>query len=242
MRISVKELLIFSYSIFPLQRFMVVKMARKNQGNEDALRYILTAFGAIVFLPFMMFSYIHYNKMKRKYLIGDNVQRIFDVGLLWKSVIFSAGVVITGIIALYYINANILRVIPQESTKALLIVDVIVFLLALYPLKKMAERVAVRYFGVVFDDQHKNIIIPTDLENASLSDNLRLQFIKKMGDCEIIKIKDISSVTREKGINFFIHGAFGSRKINFTNKQKRDECLSALQARSTIRIGRDLGY
>ena len=51
-----------------------------------------------------------------------------------------------------------------------------------------------------------------------------------------------TSFTRETGVNFYIHGDFGSRKINFTTKQKRDECLMALQARTSIRGGRDLGY
>ncbi len=120
--------------------------------------------------------------------------------------------------------------------------DVLIVIISLYPIKKMAERVAVRYFGVVFDDTEKKIVIPADLENSSFGENLRLNFIRKMGDYEEINVKDISSVTREKGVNFYIHGQFGSRKINFSNKQKRDECLSALQARTSIRFGRDLGY
>lgn len=217
-------------------------MARNNRANEEMMKYAFMALGVILFLPFMLFSYLHYSSIKKRHIKGSGTQRVYDVGLLWRSIIFSSGIITTGLIAMFYTNSYLLSAIPPEYAKVLFGVDILVVIASLYPIKKMAERVAVRYFGVIFDDNDKKMVIPADLENASFGENLRLNFIRKMGDYEAIDIKDISSVTREKGVNFFIHGRFGSRKINFSNKQKRDECLSALQARTSVRFGRDLGY
>ncbi|MEA9423396.1 hypothetical protein ACV1C5_17955 [Aeromonas caviae] len=217
-------------------------MARNNRANEEMMKYAFIALGVILFLPFMLFSYLHYSSIKKHHIKGSCTQRVYDVGLLWRSIIFSSGIITTGLIVMFYINSHLLSAIPPEYAKVLFGVDILVVIASLYPIKKMAERVAVRYFGVIFDDNDKKMVIPADLENSSFGENLRLNFIRKMGDYEEIYIKDISSVTREKGVNFYIHGHFGSRKINFSNKQKRDECLSALQARTSVRFGRDLGY
>lgn len=216
-------------------------MARKKQ-NEDATKLILAVLGVVLFLPFMFFSFMHYNKIKKYHIQVDNVQRVFDIGLLWRSIAFSTGIVSAGIAIMFYFNQIVIGSIPPEYINFLLAFDGVCLIMAFYPIKKMAERVAVRYAGVIFDDNQKVMLIPADLENSSFGDNIRLQFIKRMGDYDKITINDIANVTREKGVNFFIHGNFGSRKINFSNKQKRDECLVALQSRFSIRIGRDLGY
>ncbi|MFM5185755.1 hypothetical protein [Aeromonas jandaei] len=217
-------------------------MARRNRANEEMLKYAFMIIGGILFLPFMLFSYVHYSRIKKCHMKESGTQRVYDVGLLWRSVIFSVGIITTGLIAMFYTNGYLLSYVSPEYAKVVFCIDALIVVISLYPIKKMAERVAVRYFGVVFDDNEKKIVIPADLENSSFGENLRLNFIRKMGDYEEINIKDISNVTREKGVNFYIHGNFGSRKINFSNKQKRDECLSALQARTSVRFGRDLGY
>ncbi|MGL4890088.1 MAG: hypothetical protein ACRC52_04675 [Aeromonas veronii] len=217
-------------------------MARNNRTNEEMLKYAFMILGVILFLPFMFFSYLHYNRIKKRHIKESGTQRVYDVGLLWRSIVFSASIITTGLIAMFYTNGYLLSSIPPEYEKVMFGIDALIVIISLYPIKKMAERVAVQYFGVVFDDNDKKIVIPADLENSNFGENLRLNFIRKMGDYEEINVKDISSVTREKGVNFYIHGQFGSRKINFSNKQKRDECLSALQARTSVRFGRDLGY
>ncbi|MBR7627740.1 hypothetical protein KAT72_01500 [Aeromonas popoffii] len=142
---------------------------------------------------------------------GLGTQRVYDFGLLWRSIIFSSGIITTGLIAMFYANSHLLSVIPTEYAEVLFGVDMLIVVASLYPIKKMAERVAVRYFGGVFYDNEKKIIIPADLENSSFGENLRLNFIRKMGGYEEIDIRDISSVTREKGINFLfmdslVHG------------------------------------
>lgn len=75
-------------------------------------------------------------------------------------------------------------------------------------MKKMAERIAIEYFGIIFNDNDRTIILPADLGNMGLGDWLRLKFLSRMGEQDSIEIRKISNITREKGVNFYIHGDF----------------------------------
>ncbi|MCD8549040.1 MAG: hypothetical protein LRY75_14085 [Shewanella xiamenensis] len=155
-----------------------------------------------------------------------------------KCIVYSAGMIASTLILMFYVTTRV----PPDFINYALAVNGIILVLGIYAIYKMAQRVAVRYLGVIFNNDTKMMIIPVDLANASASENLRFQFLRRMGECEEIPVKLITNITREKGVNFYIHGAFGSRQINFTNKQKRDECLMALQARTKVSRGGDLGY
>lgn len=43
-----------------------------------------------------------------------------------------------------------------------------------------------------------------------------------------VRLSEIGRITRKAGADLYIHGSFGSRRITFTNKQKRDECIYAI--------------
>ncbi len=86
-------------------------MARKKQ-NEDATKLILAVLGVVLFLPFMFFSFMHYNKIKKNHIQVDNVQRVFDIGLLWRSIAFSTGIVSAGIAIMFYFNQIVIGSIP----------------------------------------------------------------------------------------------------------------------------------
>ncbi|MCT8858031.1 hypothetical protein K5M76_22535 (plasmid) [Shewanella xiamenensis] len=213
-------------------------MARSKKADIESLRQALVIIGVLIFLPFMFFSFFHYKKLKKMYLSNSNAQRVFDSGLLMKCIVYSAGMIASTLILMFYVTTRV----PPDFINYALAVNGIILVLGIYAIYKMAQRVAVRYLGVIFNNDTKMMIIPVDLANASASENLRFQFLRRMGECEEIPVKLITNITREKGVNFYIHGAFGSRQINFTNKQKRDECLMALQARTKVSRSGDLGY
>lgn len=62
-------------------------MARNNRANEEMMKYAFIALGVILFLPFMLFSYLHYSSIKKRHIKGSCTQRVYDVGLLWRSII-----------------------------------------------------------------------------------------------------------------------------------------------------------
>lgn len=216
-------------------------MARRK-ADDELLKIVFMVAGVLLFLPFMFVSYFHYKKLKNTYFSTSNTQRIFDSAQLIKSIVYSVGLISTTLVFMLYATSQLSGLVGPDYQKVIIGLDAMLLALGIYPVCKLAQRVAVRYLGVIFNNDTKMMIIPVDLANASASENLRLQFLRRMGECEEIPVKEITNITREKGVNFYIHGAFGSRQINFTNKQKRDECLMALQARTKVSRGGDLGY
>ena len=140
----------------------------------------------------MFLSFIHYKKLKKQYFEASNSQRIFDVGQLIKSVFHIAGLIVPVLIVIFYIAAFT----HPKHHESILWLTPLVILLLVYPLLKLAQRVAVRYLGVIFNDDTNMMIIPIDLVNASVSEHLRLQFLRRMGDCESIPISIITSFLR----------------------------------------------
>ena len=216
-------------------------MAKKK--NDDGAVFLLAIIAFIAFLPFLFFSVLKYRKLKKKYTAIPNVQRVYDTGVIYKTIAAALAILALSAVIFLGINSVIVKNMPPEFSSVSGKFFIIVFpIVMLWPMKKMAERVAVEYFGVIFNDNDRSLLLPYDIQNMSFGDQLRLRFISRLGDQERIEINKITNLTREKGINFYIHGDFGSRKINFTNKQKRDECIAALQVRSRTKSGRDYGY
>lgn len=65
--------------------------------------------------------------------------------------------------------------------------------------------------------------------NFGIQDYLQLRFIRDMGDMESVPLSAITKITREAGKKLYVHGEFGSRGIAFSHKQKRDECIAAIE-------------
>ncbi|MHA0273150.1 hypothetical protein [Enterobacter ludwigii] len=216
-------------------------MAKKKDDGSLGLLLVILAF--FIFLPFLIFSFLRYRNLKRLYNAIPNVQRVFDTGKLYSSVAFAIFTVM-GAIGLMIglvsvVQKNVYPDVADILSKSILVT---IAVLMIWPMKKMAERVAVEYFGIIFNDNDNTMILPADISNISFGDVVRLKSLSRLGDQDRIEISAITNITREKGVNFYIHGSFGSRRINFSSKQKRDECLSALQARAGNRGGRDYGY
>jgi hypothetical protein len=216
-------------------------MAKKKDDGSAVILLFVVAF--FVFLPFLIFGMFFYRRLKRKYSAIPNIQRVYDIGALFKTLGASiAVIVVSALFALQFCALITKDLSPGNSRNIARVILVLYPIVMIWPMKKMAERIAIEYFGIIFNDNDRTIILPADIGNMGLGDWLRLKFLSRMGEQDSIEIRKISNITREKGVNFYIHGDFGSRRINFSNKQKRDECLSALQARTRVKGGRDYGY
>lgn len=216
-------------------------MAKKKDDGAAVILLFVVAF--IVFLPFLIFGMFFYRKLKRKYSAIPNTQRVYDIGVLFKTLgAFIAVIVFSALLVLQLSVLPVKLVSPETSHYITIVMLVLYPVVMIWPMKKMAERVAIEYFGIIFNDNDRTIILPADIGNMGFGDRLRLKFLSRMGEQDCIDIRKISNITREKGVNFYIHGDFGSRRVNFSNKQKRDECISALQARTRVKSGRDYGY
>ena len=67
------------------------------------------------------------------------------------------------------------------------------------------------------------------MANYGIGDYLNLRFIRELGLMEEVKLSKVTKITRKAGTVLYIHGSFGSRGIIFSNKQKRDECIAAIE-------------
>ncbi|MBF6639154.1 hypothetical protein ITX54_21065 [Rouxiella silvae] len=217
-------------------------MAKKK--NDEGAVIIFLIIGALVFIPFMLLAFLHYRKMKSRYLTNRNVQRVVDIGRFYA--VFGSGIaaIVVMFLVLWVGAANIGHGLENTSHAAVIICTLMALyvLLMLYPFKKLTDAAATAYLGVILEDDFNTLIFPADLANYSASDVIKLRFLKGLGTVERFQYSQITSFTREKGKLFYIHGDFGSRALSFSNKQKRDECLAALQQRIKFRGTRDLGY
>ncbi|WP_312631347.1 hypothetical protein [Pantoea piersonii] len=186
-----------------------------------------------MFIPFIVFMILHYKKLTR-YYITSTTQRVFDIRSFLKAlgVVFS----ITAVVSYYAVSYILSITSPYD-----LLCGSVYLIVLFYVMYRMSLSLSSTYFGVVINPQTRKIIIPVDAANCSLSELLAFNFIRKAGCVEEISLDHIDRVTKEKGVNFYIHGAFGSRMIGFSRKQKRDECLSAIQRHTRLRSS-DYGY
>jgi len=98
----------------------------------------------------------------------------------------------------------------------------------------MAKRVAVIYIGTFVDSSTKTLYFPYEFNSYSLGDWFNLRKIKKdLLSVASVKMAEITKMTRDKGEKLYVHGSFGSKCLEYSTKQKRDEAMSMIQALSS---------
>ena len=218
---------------------------RKEKQEQEAMANlfvwsILALFGllGLVLLPFTgIFAYFQWRKIKSK-LFRPNMIRIHEgsFNTLKLMAIDSLGAVawifLTAIGAFIFLVAFIDEW-PTWASWVHFLVYAVFALSTIYGLffyYSKSKQIACRVAGVVILPDEDIMAIPCDSLNNTISDDLvKFKWIKDYCSLEVINIKSIESISREKGKILFIHGEFGTRKIEYMTKQKRDECLYAIQ-------------
>jgi hypothetical protein len=193
-------------------------MMAKKQG--EGAEGLMSLIGFVALLPLMIVSLAHYQSLKTRFPEDDDTQRIFDVRLVTKYFVI-AGLIV---FVTWHIAAKQLLILQPLTPLYAAIV-----LCVLYVLVKLAMAISSHYFGVLVDARLDRVIMPKDMANYSISDYFQLKFLRELGQMEIVRLSQIKRITRQGGNALFIHGKFGSRGIKFSIKQKRDECMSAIQ-------------
>ena len=88
---------------------------------------------------------------------------------------------------------------------------------------------AVAHFGVAVDPTGDRIAFSYDQQSYDIDDYLKLRFVRDLPRMDEVRLSEIGRMTRQGGSDLFLHGSFGSRRIRFTKKQKRDECIWAIR-------------
>jgi hypothetical protein len=200
-----------------------------DEKNAESLVYMLQFLGILLRYTFLLVAILtfcvvlpvaicHYYFLRKKYLL-KGARRINDIGNL-KSItekVFLNSFVVSFILAGCYML--------HVSTAWLIILSLYV----LWHMMTIARWSSIVYFGVIVDSIGDRIYFRQDQQSYDISDYLTMKFFRDLEKIDSVKISEIDQLSRQYGENLYIAGSFGSRKIWFTNKQKRDECIYALQ-------------
>jgi hypothetical protein len=148
---------------------------------------------------------------------SGNIHRVVDIGTLKKPLLSCAGFVLISYFA-FAMASNI------HSSLGLLVICIVIFVAI-----KMAQWVAVKYIGAIIDADNRVIYFPPDMQSYGVEDYLTCKFLKDMSTLDMVSIDSITKITRQVGKRLYLHGSFGSRGLFFSEKQKRDECIMAIQ-------------
>lgn len=187
----------------------------KQQQKSNA--FIGIGIALLIFSPFLILSVFKYFSLKKQYMSGNNCHRVVDIGTLKIPMTACASLVFITYLAFTF-TAGI--------HKALSILIICIAILVAY---KMAQWVAVKYIGAIIDADRRVVYFPPDMQSYGVEDYLTGKFLKDMSILDMVKIDSIDRITRQVGKRLYLHGQFGSRGIFFSDKQKRDECMSAIQ-------------
>ena len=189
-------------------------MARTKQGDNA---FIGIGIALILFSPFLILSVFKFLSLKQQYMSGKNFHRVVDIGTLKPPLIACAGLVFITYLA-FAITSGIHSIL-----------GILTICAAVAVAYKMAQWVAVKYIGAIIDADKYMVYFPPDMQSYGVEDYLAFKFLKDMSTLDTVQIKEISRITRQAGKRLYLHGSFGSRAIVFSDKQKRDECMSAIQ-------------
>ncbi len=189
-------------------------MARAKQGDNA---FIGIGIALLLFSPFLLLSIFKFYSLKNQYMSGKNYHRVIDIGTLKQPLIACAGLVF-----ITYMAFAVTSGIHSSLGVATICVAAVVAF-------KMAQWVAVKYIGAIIDADKKMIYFPPDMQSYGVEDYLACKFLKDMSTLDTVQINDIHKITRQAGKRLYLHGSFGSRAIVFSDKQKRDECMTAIQ-------------
>lgn len=193
-------------------------MVTKKEREQNAQLFGLIV-SVVVFAVFAVFMFIHYSRIKSKYSGAGQGQRVFDFGNLQPTLLVGAGIIVFFPLGL--------ALLGQAKVTAYLIPFYVLFYI--WMLYQFSKRIASVYYGVMADPKRGIVAFPMDLSNYGLGDYLTLKGLRDLGEMEEVALSEIDKITRQAGKVLYLHGVFGSRSIYFSRKQKRDECIAAIQ-------------
>lgn len=189
-------------------------MARTKQGDNA---FIGIGIALLIFSPFLLLSVLKFLSLKKQYMSGNNFHRVVDIGTLKQPLMACAGLVLITYFA-FAITSGIHSLL-----------GIVTIFLAIVAAYKMAQWVAVKYIGAIIDADKNMVFFPPDMQSYGVEDYIAGKFLKDMSTLDEVSVDEIDKITRQAGKRLYLHGSFGSRAIVFSDKQKRDECISSIQ-------------
>lgn len=202
------------------------RVRQRSRSNEPDWKVVVATFGIIFLVPCIIASVIYYYSYRKSYPDKENGQRVFDLSSLW--VPLAKGAIALGLSAAL-LSFSFSHMIEGRSVVWGL-VFVLTAALALAAVFYVVPRYwAATYFGLAIDVDRDLVVFRKDMANYGIGDFLTGRAVWEIGDLEAVPLSAVQRITREAGKYFYLHGAFGSRGVRFSNKQKRDEGIAAIE-------------
>lgn len=196
-------------------------MATKQKKQDDSLGPVVIAMVAVT----VIFSLYHFVQQKRRYITGPHVRRVFDMENNWRAMVETAMV---GLVVLVF------AVVIEHNWSYSIYVLVP---LGLYLLNWVGKAQANVFLGVLVDSQKGEVILMASPDNLDITDYLMvLPVLRNYTALDHLPLDSIQWITRQAGKSLFLHGDFGSRRIDFSNKLKRDECIHLITSGRRIKM------
>ena len=215
---------------------MATSKTSSNVSSKDADQ-ILKLIAIITIPVFIIFLGIFYFLLSVIYKTSDADARTYQMSIFFRyavrlvSFLFLAGLI--SYMFWSYLTENNL----SYKLFLLIIPPLLVYALA------VIARGAAYLIGAVVNLERNVLIIPRDVLSYGFVKNIfKLQILWGWFTMDELPFSEIKKITREKGNTMFIHGDFGSRKLVWCNKQKRDECIEMIERLSKHKLSSlDLG-
>lgn len=196
----------------------------KNDNGE--MRTLGVLFGFLVLSVFLINTFIVYIKYSKKYGIDEADFRVHDSSMITNYLI-QASLVALG---LFFLALFAFSYIQQHYDTTIVSVASIIILLFIFTMLAISARAATIHIGMLVYKSRGIFVIPQDTHNNTLSENVfMLKSLRDLFVIEELPLSGVKKITRQSGTKLFIHGDFGTRCVNWQDKQKRDECISALE-------------
>ncbi len=210
-------------------------MTKKRKGLDDPkMAQEAVQLLALLLLPFSaLVAWWYFRRLAARYHLGRESIRVHESG---KEALFVAlaestkagAPVVFSLLMLYYGYGMSLQTEGSESW--LLICSLLVFPITLVWFAVWSCHLGAKMIGVLIFEDTNTMVLPRDpANNTARQDFFRLKWFFDLMRLDVVKLGEIEKMTRQSGVKLFIHGAFGTIGLRFSSKQKRDECISAIE-------------
>lgn len=209
----------------------------EKKQKDDSFYYLFGLLGLIILSIFLINTICIYQYYNRKYDFSQASARVTDT---WNFFRFLPAILVLGLFCFLFIN---FWSGARGNHIAITSVDIMIFLVmlaitVLFPFILLSARLGTTQAGLLIFKDRGYFVIPTDWNKNTFFENIfQLKIITSMFTMEQLALAGIKKITRESGKTAFVHGDFGTRKITWRNKQKRDECIAALESACGRRLG-----
>lgn len=214
--------------------------AEERKLHKAAIISLLILIASVQFVFFGLLTIIYHRYLMARYFKNDegnsSIRRINDFKAVFKPLVaiaFGPSLILL-LCAWLFIKFNDSTILADVG--GILLLETPLLLLWLWLSFIFFKWLAVAHFGVIVDPEKDRIVFQFDQESYDFSDYLKLKFIRDLPKMDEVRLSEIGRITRKTGFDLYILGSFGSRRISFTNKQKRDECIYAITSSGCAKV------